>query len=96
MYAGITVRKKYLLSAHPTHPGTGGASEQGTLVLGSVSSQNKASGGLYGMPLPASPGSCPYLDGVLGSGRTEVSVQNLDSFKELGETLRREELGLKV
>lgn len=38
------------------------------------------------------PRSCPYPDDVLSRGRLEVSAQDLDSFKEAGETLEREEM----
>ena len=42
---------------------------------------------------PSSPELCSYLDGVLSQGRLEVSAQNLDFFKEVGESLGREEKG---
>lgn len=38
------------------------------------------------------PGSCPYLDGVLGQSYREVSAEILDFFKETRETLEKGEM----
>ena len=60
--------------------------ESATLCWG-VPFQTKVSQGFYGMFLPASLGSCTYLNSLQDRGRTEVAAQILDSVKEVREHL---------